>query len=274
MTWDLVNLFWPGGWEVMGKQEVGAMVNGPYGDTCDVLLQNAPQDVLDSYPCVILSGDILLSSDQVTRFRQYVRQGGTLILNTAYLRYFPEIDRLANDTGPRSTAYSEGKVVVYGPDYQTDQLDNILRDQLRALLPVSVSADIQYIVNIKPGSVFVTLINNDGVTKQPRSKPVVDTSKQKTVVVRYQGRSTIRNVRVLRASRSCPLKERSRGERHNPPGRVVDPGIRHRRGQMPARTRRRPSADDSVWVSTIGHWRGPAAHGSGMAVSPGTRIRR
>ena len=59
MTWDLINLIWPGCWEVMGRNHAGAMVNGPLGDTFDILLQNAPQRVLNSYPCLILSGDIL-----------------------------------------------------------------------------------------------------------------------------------------------------------------------------------------------------------------------
>ena len=30
----------------MGRNEAGAMVNGPLGDTFDILLQNAPQKVL------------------------------------------------------------------------------------------------------------------------------------------------------------------------------------------------------------------------------------
>ena len=116
MTWELINLIWPGGWEVMGRKERGAMVNGPFGDTFDVLLQNASAAVLNSYPGLILSGDLRLSVAEVTRFTNYVHQGGTLFLNTAYLREFPEYAKLSAAGSRRNLTAGKGRVIVYGPD--------------------------------------------------------------------------------------------------------------------------------------------------------------
>ena len=88
MTWSLIDMLWPGGWEIQGHNEVGTMVNSPYGDNFDILLQNAPEELLNTYPCLILSGDIRLSKPGAAKYERYVSRGGTLILNRAYLRYF------------------------------------------------------------------------------------------------------------------------------------------------------------------------------------------
>ncbi len=129
MTWELINLIWPGGWEVMGKHEAGTLVNGPYGDTFDMLLQNAPQKVLNSYPCLILSGDLRLSAPEVARYTNYVHQGGTLILNTAYLRDFPQYGKLPKAGAREEVNCGQGHVIIYGPDYQLAQLAPIIEER-------------------------------------------------------------------------------------------------------------------------------------------------
>ena len=58
MIWRVVDTFFPGGWEVQGKQETGCLVNTPYGDGIDVLLQNAPADVLARYPMLLPAGNV------------------------------------------------------------------------------------------------------------------------------------------------------------------------------------------------------------------------
>ncbi len=203
MTWDLINLIWPGGWEVMGKNEVGTMVGTPFGDSFDILLQNAPQNVLNSYPCLVLSGDVKLSSAGAARYTAYVRQGGTLILNRAYLHDFPAYMQRIAEHGSGEVADGKGRVIVYGPDFRVGQLGPILRNQLAQWLPVEVKGDVESLVNCRGNSVFVTLINNNGVTKAPRAKAVVDESKttDATVVSRCEvlGRAAkdIKNGRVL-----------------------------------------------------------------------------
>jgi hypothetical protein len=183
MTWDLIDMIWPGGWEVIGKREVGTMVNGPYGDLFDVMLQNAPQEALNSYPVIVLTGSLVPSEQEAARYVEYVRQGGTLLLNTAYLQYFPN-EFSKNDA-----------VIVYGGDYEVSGLDTILRAQIKRFIPFVFNTDIQYMLNVKNGSLFVTLINNDGVTKDvDKTPPVIDESKKRDVTVTYTGNLAIKSV--------------------------------------------------------------------------------
>lgn len=190
MTWRLIDLIWPGGWEVMGRAEAGALVNGPYGDVFDVLLQNAPQGALDSYPCLILSGGVRLRPEEAARYRAYVERGGTLILNAAYSGQFPDYGP-APDSGVTEKDVGAGRVIVYGPAYDVAALDGVIRAELAKRLPIRIFPDVQYLVNVRENEWLLTLINNDGVLKEPRGRPVVDRSKACAVTVTYQGAGAV-----------------------------------------------------------------------------------
>jgi hypothetical protein len=207
MTWNLIDSIWPGGWEVMGRDEQGAMVNGPYGDTFDILLQNASQSVLNSYPCLILSGDLRLESDEVLRLQQYVEQGGMLFLNTAYRSQFPD-----DQDDDNTLETGKGRVVTYGPDYDITALDALIRDALAKHLPVRVSGGVQYLVNLKPDAALVTLINNDGVTKAPREPARVDASKRRAAEIVYTGEGAVASASDIKNQQALVLHDDSRIE--------------------------------------------------------------
>ncbi len=221
MTWELVDLIWPGGWEVMGKDEAGTLVNGPHGDTVDILLQNAPQQVLDSYPCLILSGDLHLSPEESARLRQYVAQGGILILNSAFLGQFPEYGGGESPATPKSLSNGKGRVILYGPHYSVAALDGILREELARYLPVRVSGGVQYLVNITGTGVLVTLINNAGVTKAPRKRPVVDTTQTRTARVVWTDGTTIGEARDIKNRRTLAADQDGGITVNLPPGEIA-----------------------------------------------------
>lgn len=188
MTWNLFDRFFPGSWEAPDN-EGGFMVNSPYGDTCDALLQNAPQEVLNSYPCLILTGDITFSEEEAARCVNYIKQGGTLIMNTAYLAFFADYGAQYSG-GVQTITDGEGAVIVYGPDFDVTALDGILREQYARLMPIAVSPPVEHLVNIKDGTMYVTLMNNDGFTKKATEEPVIDLSKTVDVTVTYTGEHT------------------------------------------------------------------------------------
>ncbi len=221
MTWELIDLIWPGGWEVMGKNEVGTMVNGPFGDTFDVLLQNAPQEILNSYPYLVLSGNIRLSPEELARFTNYMHQGGTLILNSIYLPSFPDLAKLADGSPRQEIKSGKGRAILYGPDYQVAALKAIFHEVLLQYLPVTISPGVEYLVNIKTDSVFVTLINNEGVTKEPRQKPKVDPAKSKTVNVRFKGLSRVQTVKDIKNDRVCEIHDGTEVTITLPPGELA-----------------------------------------------------
>jgi hypothetical protein len=205
MTWDLIDMIWPGGWLVQGRQELGAMVNGPYGDNFDVLLQNASQNVLNSYPALVLSGDVKLSSEEVSRYKAYVEQGGILMLNTAYLSSFPEFNGALGANSRYDKNFGKGKVIVYGANYKVNNLGMIFNEILAEKIPFNISKDIEYMLNIRDNCIYLTLINNDGVTKDFKTPPVVDASKSKSVTVAYKGKAAIQSVKDIYNNRNVTL---------------------------------------------------------------------
>jgi hypothetical protein len=185
---------WLSGTKRSDKDEVDSMVNNStYGDSFDIILSNAEQNVLNSYPVLVLSGDIEGNAANkvkfdVQRYKQYVNDGGTLILNCAYIDLFGGVF-------DENMSYGDGKVIVYGTsDYDLTGLDSILQEQIAMYQPVNVEGSIQYMTNVKDNTIYVTLINNDGVTKTGDSAAKVDSKKASKVTVSYNGVHNVASV--------------------------------------------------------------------------------
>lgn len=72
------------------RGEQGALFNSPYGDLFDVVIPDAPDPknldkVLDSYKAAILAGNVKVTSAMTQILAEYVKKGGTLILNVKQL---------------------------------------------------------------------------------------------------------------------------------------------------------------------------------------------
>jgi hypothetical protein len=122
----VLETFYPDAFDGNRTDETECMRNNPYGDTADVLTHNASAAVLNSYPCLILAGDLKLSAAEVKKYEDYVNQGGTLLLNTAYTKQFAKFQK--------SGKFGKGEAIVYGPDYSVEGLDTILKAQLKNCL--------------------------------------------------------------------------------------------------------------------------------------------
>jgi len=72
----------------------------------------------------------------------------------------------------------------------------------------AVSSGAQYRVNLRTHGVVVTLINNDGVTKEPRKKPVIDRTKDRVISVRYTGDRRVKSANDLRRQTHLTLNSR------------------------------------------------------------------
>jgi len=69
----------------MRPSEEYCLTASPYGDSMDVLLDNAGSEVLAGYKMVILAGEQELGRAQVKRLLDYVRAGGTIITSLAQI---------------------------------------------------------------------------------------------------------------------------------------------------------------------------------------------
>ena len=206
MTYNLINMLTPGAFESDNDNRY-SMTNSPYGDTYDILLQNASLDVLNSYPAVILSGDIKFdettvagevktSASQIDTYAKYVENGGTLVLNTAYTKYFK---KYFDVTAGNTVTYGNGKVICYGPDYDITGLNTIMDSLYQQLVPIKVTGDVEYLVNIKDGGIIVTVFNNRGVTKPDNvAEPeVIDPTQTQDITIEYTGKYNVLEVRDL-----------------------------------------------------------------------------
>ena len=186
MTWNWLDLFFPGSWDEI--DEVGTLVNSPWGDSCDVILQDANASVLSSYPVLIPTGGIAFTSAEADRLVDYVNGGGVLVLNRAYTRQLPaELASGMDATCASSRKVGNGSVIVYGPDFQPDPIGKkIVGDLACVLLPFEVQGDVEYLINRRNSSWVITLINNNGVTKAQHDPPMIDASKEQNVTIRYR----------------------------------------------------------------------------------------
>ena len=190
MTVALFDLFFPRSWgdptnfgTYGGRDENAQQTESPYGDTMDVLLQNAPQRVLNSYPVLILSGDLQLTAEEQARFIAYVQQGGTLVQNIAHADLLPEFD------------YGKGEVITYGPAYDATGLKAVLEQLCVKLIPFTVSGRVQTLYTVKDGGLVVTVINNEGIHHKYNEPVEIDETAAQTVTVTYTGDKPVMAVR-------------------------------------------------------------------------------
>jgi len=61
------------------------LTESPFGDSFDVVLENCSLDVLKNYSGVILLGGIRLNSSLLGKLKEYVSEGGLLVVNVAQL---------------------------------------------------------------------------------------------------------------------------------------------------------------------------------------------
>jgi len=96
------------------NKELGRLCNSPYGDIYDVLLPNPPSGTiplrtLNNYKVACLLGNLNIDKPLAKRLMEYVKEGGTLLLNVKQVnKHFPVSFLGAK---PSSKVYSvEGKV--------------------------------------------------------------------------------------------------------------------------------------------------------------------
>lgn len=209
MTWSLVDMLWPecwsGGWfGVAANNETRGFVNSPYGDYYDVFLQNVSAELLQTYPCVILSGDVHFSEDDVHKFTNYVEKGGKLFLNRAYLSAFSEFSKLDGNETVTECAYGKGSVVIYGYDYDLSGLDIALLTTLRELIPFRVNQKLLQMVNVCEDRLLLTLINNSGVSKARDCEEAIDPDEVRFLRVTYTGEEKIDSMKNLKSKEVYP----------------------------------------------------------------------
>ena len=212
---DLWETFFPDSLDVQGKRnEKGYLVASPYGDILDVILNNAPDAILASYPVLLLAGEITQDALLAERLRQYVRQGGTLLLSQAGAQRAPIARALklkpdmlsAGGLGSVNVHRGRGAVVVYREDGPAGAgtLAKLLAQIRDELVPLRVSGGVESLYNRTADGWIVTLVNNAGIAKAFNEPPRVDLAPSMTTV-RYTGPGRVRTACLCTPEGDEPL---------------------------------------------------------------------
>jgi hypothetical protein len=173
----------------------------PYGDTFDVLVNNADRTAWDAYPVILAVGDIPWTPEDESWLTKYVGRGGILALNEIHARgldreftglghtgFTPapnaKVVLASTDGRPLLIRHSVGRgyVFISAANSRDDPAQEMpfpprLFDALAArFLPFKVSGNVQTLINRTPDGWALMIVNNNGITKDPKSAPVIDPS--------------------------------------------------------------------------------------------------
>ena len=178
------------------------LVASPCGDIADVLLANAPADVLRSYPVLVTVGDFTADGGLSQRLDQYVSDGGTLLLDAAdrATGLLPKelAERLVVSEPNGNTRIQHGKGEVYVLDSSSPKQPTAERPLAKALaavthdlIPFTVSGRVETLYNRTETGWIITVVNNEGITKTFREPPGIDAAAEQTITIEGCGRQKV-----------------------------------------------------------------------------------
>ncbi|WP_195570844.1 hypothetical protein [Bacteroides nordii] len=190
-TYTLIEKLWPGTFAVEDNgEEIGTMVNSVFADQVDFFLQDAPLPLLKTYKVVILSGDVKLTETELSNLMSYAETGGTVLVNADNFSQFG-LGTVTEEVVKKESG--QGKII----GYKDTALDNVLTEYVKLDVPFTFSETVERLVNVKDGTYYVTVINNDGITKNAWGSPSVDSSKAKTLTVTYTGNAPLSKIQEI-----------------------------------------------------------------------------
>ena len=156
------------------NREKGYLRETPYGEIFDVLLSSATAFTLDSYPVVLLAGDITFDTAFVHLLQNVLQTGTRLLIHSRHraalgtnfntLTNFGAVEVLPAWTNPVTAR----PTVI--PSWRLNELSS-------AYLPIAVSGDpIQYSINRNAVGWVVELVHDSGVWKDPSNAAVTSNS--------------------------------------------------------------------------------------------------
>jgi hypothetical protein len=154
-----------------GDQELGYLRETPYGEIFDVLLSSASVTNLESYPVILLAGDITFDAPFVSALQQALQNGTHVLMQPAHRDALGTAFNTLTNAGavevlPLWTNSVTGRAAAI-PNWRLAQLDSIC-------LPIAVSGDpIQYSINRNAAGWVVELVHDNGVWKNWTSAAIV-----------------------------------------------------------------------------------------------------
>jgi hypothetical protein len=239
MTERFFDQLFPGQSQGPGK-EARYLCSSPYGDTFDVLVNNAARSSWRAYPVILAVGEIPWTSEDIEFLKGYVRDGGIFAMNEINIEGWDRAGLGLASEGFTPTAdaqavlkSSTGRVLLIrrdigkgcvlvssrtpGPHLNQAMAfpDELLVNLAKKYLPFKIEGDVQTLINRTKDGWALMIVNNKGITKELHrdQKPVIDLSATQRVIITFPGK----NVRVS----ELVYGERLRSE-------STDSGVQHR----------------------------------------------
>jgi hypothetical protein len=178
--------------------EISYLRPTPFGESFDVLLTNAPADLLASYPVILVAGDVDFNPGFVHALARALRAGRRVLISADHRNALgANFNRLARLGGLEVLAPWTNPATNRPAAISNERLSRLVAETQ----PIVVSGDpIEYQINRTKSGWVVELINNSGVVKFPTRPAVVD---PKAVAhVRLKPRVAWRNARAWRAAKT------------------------------------------------------------------------
>lgn len=204
----------PGQSQGPGKEE-RYLCPSPYGDTFDVLVNDADRTSWRAYPVILAVGDIPWTEEDIAFLKDYVQDGGILALNEIHLAGWDSAWLGLASTG--FAANAEAQTILSGNDGQAllirrtvgkgcvlvssstpepsmDQPlafpEELLRSLASHYLPFRVEGDVQTLINRTKDGWALMVVNNNGITKDLHvdQAPVITASATQKVSIAFQGK--------------------------------------------------------------------------------------
>lgn len=118
------------------------LTTSTWGDHFDVILDNCPQDVIASYPVVMLLGRVKMTRKRFAVLRGYAEGGGTLIINARQLGF--RNDDLERFTGVKLTTEEKAATTSTCRECGARYEEGVYRYQRVEAATASVLADNEY----------------------------------------------------------------------------------------------------------------------------------
>lgn len=186
MTERLFDQLFPGQSRGPGAEE-RFLCPSPYGDTFDVVVNDAERTSWRAYPVILAVGDIGWTPDDIRFLEDYVAGGGILALSELHMAgwdraflgvvadgFAPMDDARTvirwSDGSPRVIRHDVGKGCVLvaraDPDRRTAFPDELLAALADRFLPFRIEGDVQTLINRTPTGWMLMVVNNNGITKE------------------------------------------------------------------------------------------------------------
>ena len=112
LTSNILDMFYPGYQDASYfHDERGFITPTPYGDVADVLLSDSPSWLLKQYSVIMIAGELNGGNELKDKLKDYVRQGGHLIITAGNLQKLP--GGVEGVTAGDEIHFSKGEEIIF-----------------------------------------------------------------------------------------------------------------------------------------------------------------